>query len=167
MAKPPVPKPAGKAEKPAAPEKRNDGGISILALIIVTLIGAGAGAGFGTQIPPLPHAEVEKKLEEQLHPIPKTIFVQLAPLTTNLAGDVKTWIRMESALMVEADLPEKAQIIANKVAEDLLSYLRTVTLEQFEGASGFQHLHEDLNERARLRSEGKVTELLIQALIIE
>ena len=42
-----------------------------------------------------------------------------------------------------------------------------MTLTQIEGASGFQHLREDLNERARIRSGGKVRDLVIQALIVE
>ena len=40
-------------------------------------------------------------------------------------------------------------------------------LAQIQGASGFQHLREDLNDRVRVRSGGKVRDLVIQSLIIE
>jgi flagellar FliL protein len=48
-----------------------------------------------------------------------------------------------------------------------VAYLRTVPLAQIEGPSGFLHLREDLNERARIRSGGKVKELVVQSLMLE
>jgi flagellar FliL protein len=42
-----------------------------------------------------------------------------------------------------------------------------VTLRQLEGASGYQHLREDLNDRVRMRSSGNVRDLIIQTLVIE
>jgi flagellar FliL protein len=42
-----------------------------------------------------------------------------------------------------------------------------VQLGQIEGASGFQNLREDLNDLVRIRSAGKVRELVIQTLIVE
>jgi flagellar FliL protein len=42
-----------------------------------------------------------------------------------------------------------------------------LSIDQIEGPSGFQHLREDLNDRVRVRSEGKVLELIIQSLILE
>ena len=38
---------------------------------------------------------------------------------------------------------------------------------QIEGANGFQNLREDLNERARVRSGGRVREVVIQSLVVE
>ena len=46
------------------------------------------------------------------------------------------------------------------ITEDIVAFLRTVSLPQIEGASGFQHLREDLNDRVRVRSGGKVRELV-------
>jgi flagellar FliL protein len=45
--------------------------------------------------------------------------------------------------------------------------MRTVKLPQVEGASGFQHLKEDLEERARIRSGGRVKKILIKTLLFE
>ncbi len=58
-------------------------------------------------------------------------------------------------------------MLAATITEDIVAYLRTVSLAQIEGASGFQHLREDLNDRARVRSGGKVRELIIHTLIVE
>jgi flagellar FliL protein len=48
-----------------------------------------------------------------------------------------------------------------------MAFLRTVPLAQIEGANGFQHLREDLNDRVRARSGGNVRELIIQSMIVE
>jgi flagellar FliL protein len=42
-----------------------------------------------------------------------------------------------------------------------------VKLAQVEGASGFQHLKADLEERAAVRSGGKVRKILIRTLLFE
>ena len=45
--------------------------------------------------------------------------------------------------------------------------MRTLTLAQIAGASGLQHLREDLNERAAIRSDGRVRELILQTLVVQ
>jgi flagellar FliL protein len=57
--------------------------------------------------------------------------------------------------------------MAAAIAEDVVAYLRTVPITQLEGPSGLLHLREDLNDRARIRSGGKVKELVIQSLVLE
>ena len=53
------------------------------------------------------------------------------------------------------------------IHQDLLAYLRTLKLHQIEGASGFQHLKADLEERAAISSGGHVKQLLIRTLLFE
>jgi flagellar FliL protein len=53
------------------------------------------------------------------------------------------------------------------IHEDILAYMRTVTLQQVQGASGFRHLKTDLEERARIRSDGLATQLMIRTLLFE
>lgn len=90
--------------------------------------------------------------------------VYLEPLTTNLAGPAGTWVRMELALVFDG---EKDGALALRIQQDVLDYLRTVKMHQVEGASGFRHLKTDLEERAVLRSEGKVRGILIRTLLFE
>jgi flagellar FliL protein len=45
--------------------------------------------------------------------------------------------------------------------------MRTLSEAQIGGASGLQHLREDLNERAAIRSGGLVRELIIQTLVVQ
>lgn len=96
--------------------------------------------------------------EEALH-----IF-RMEPITTNLADPVDIWARMELALVFD-DVPDP--VLAEQIHQDFLAYLRTVKARQIEGASGFQHLKTDLEERARIRSGGRVKQILVRTLLFE
>ncbi|MGN6771173.1 MAG: flagellar basal body-associated FliL family protein [Rhizobiaceae bacterium] len=85
-------------------------------------------------------------------------------ITTNLAAPSNVWVRMELSLVFDG-VPDKA--VAEQIHQDFLAFMRTVKLPQVEGASGFQHLKEDLEERARLRSHGRVGKILIRTLLFE
>jgi flagellar FliL protein len=90
--------------------------------------------------------------------------VQLEAITTNLSFPSDRWIRLEVAVMFK----DKADLkTAEAIHQDILVYLRTVTLQQIEGPRGFQYLKEDLEERADLLSEGRVSRLLFRTFIIE
>jgi flagellar FliL protein len=147
-------------------EKAGIGGL-VLPLLLVSVVGAGAGALFAMALAPKP-AETpghtaskpvdEEKPALQVLPVPKII--------TNLAGPARTFIRLESAIAVDADTPSP-EALAAKISEDFLSYLRTTTLAQIEGPSGFQYLREELLDRAALRSKGKVRDVMIQTFAVE
>ena len=62
---------------------------------------------------------------------------------------------------------EANDVLAGEIRQDILAYLRTVSLAQIQGPSGLLHLREDLNERVQIRSKGAVKELVIQALIVQ
>ena len=93
-----------------------------------------------------------------------TNLLTLQPITTNLASPSTTWARMEVALVFDGP-PDGS--VGEAVHQDFLAYLRTVRLQQVEGASGFQHLKSDLEERAGIRSGGKVKSVLINTLLFE
>ena len=57
--------------------------------------------------------------------------------------------------------------MAENIHQDLLAFRRTVKMHQVEGDSGYQHLRADLQERAAIRSGGKVKEVLVRALLFE
>jgi flagellar FliL protein len=90
--------------------------------------------------------------------------VPLAAITTNLAAPEQVWVRLEASLVLDEPQP---QDLIETIHQDLLAYLRTVKLHQVEGASGFQHLKADLEERAKIRSDGHVTQFLIRTLLFE
>jgi flagellar FliL protein len=90
--------------------------------------------------------------------------VALEPITTNLAAPEGVWVRMEASLVL--DEPQPAEMI-EAIHQDLLALLRTTRVHQVEGASGYQHLKADLDERAAIRSGGHVKHVLIRTLLFE
>ena len=119
------------------------------------------------------HTAVEKPAEARVVKADETRLVEAAeklgvvylePITTNLAGPTETWVRLELALV----FAEKGDlVIAQTVQQDVLAYLRTVKFHQIDGPSGFQHLKSDIEERAAIRSEGRVRSVLIRTLLFE
>ena len=104
---------------------------------------------------------------KQPFPGDRAISSRSPPIVTNLAGPKGTWIRLEAASWWTERGQGGQPCSPAQITEDIVAYLRTVPLAQIEGASGFQHLREDLNDRVRMRSDGKVRELVIQSLIVE
>lgn len=149
---------------------------SIMALVaeigILTCFAIGAGGLFGMQVmggsehPAAPRGEAAVTPKQKPKYSEVASLKPLPPIMTNLAGAKGTWIRIEASVVFAADAASP-NAMAAAIAEDMVAYLRTVPLSQIEGPSGFLHLHEDLNDRARIRSAGKVQELVIQALVLE
>jgi flagellar FliL protein len=152
------------------PGKKAAGGLSVLGLLLLSLIAVGSGVGFGMIAPglmqPKTKAQAEKSAAAQAHG-PEAQLLPMTPITTNLAQHSATWLRLESMLIAEQDLGLDGPVMVKRLSEDILGYLRTVSLDQIAGPSGFQHLREDLNDRVRIRSEGKVSGIVITSLILE
>lgn len=91
-------------------------------------------------------------------------LVPLDPITTNLAAPAEMWVRMELSVVFSSPPPPDLTI---QIHQDILAYMRTVTLQQMQGGSGFRHLKADLEERAQLRSGGLATRLMIRTLVFE
>ena len=88
-------------------------------------------------------------------------------VVTNLAAPADTWIRLETAMVFKNGDLENPEVTAAELRQDMLAYLRTVTVARLEGPSALQHLRDDLNERAALRTGGRVGEVVIQTLVIQ
>lgn len=165
------------------PKKKNSMVMTIAGVAIVTLVGAGGGWVLGGMIAPKdPAAEKaaqekkqeaaaaagghEGKKEEGLPHISTEAagVVQLEPITTNLAYPSENWVRLEVALAFKGP-PELT--LAEQIHQDILAYMRTVSLQQIEGPRGFQYLKDDIQERVDLRSQGKVSKVMFRTFVIE
>jgi flagellar FliL protein len=156
---------------PAAPKKP-----SMLALVaelaILTCFAVGAGGLFGMQVlsgsdPAGARPEAVASQGQKSRYSETANLKPLPAIVTNLASPKGTWIRIEASVVFGADASAGANALAAAIGEDIIAYLRTVPLAQLEGPSGFLHLREDLNDRARIRSGGKVQELVVHALVLE
>lgn len=167
-------------------EKKGKGKSALVATIgialALSLVGAGGGWVIGGMLAPkvAEHkaAEEAKKEAAGAHdaakdegahgedgaaPAKSTLF-PIDAVTTNLSYPSDNWIRIEVSLEFTGPVDED---LARDIHQDMMSYLRTVSLQQIEGPRGFQYLREDLRERVRLRSEGRINDLLFRTFVIE
>nr|WP_310412667.1 flagellar basal body-associated FliL family protein [Mycoplana sp. BE70] len=91
-------------------------------------------------------------------------IVALEAFTSNLAYPADNLVRMEVALAFK-DTPDP--VLAEAIHQDIMAYMRTVSLQQIQGPRGFQYLRDDLKERVDLRSEGRVTNIMFRTFVIE
>lgn len=54
-----------------------------------------------------------------------------------------------------------------EITGDVLEFVRTVEADELRGASGLNHLRDDLNERIRFKTAGAVEELIIEAMVLQ
>ncbi|SCY06271.1 flagellar basal body-associated FliL family protein [Microvirga guangxiensis] len=146
----------------------------ILTLGMLTLLSAVVGGGFGLSIV----SSIEKRVEEKYNalpqqPIEKSAYTgdvtlkKLAPVVTNLAGSETDWVRLEASIVYKGGIEFNPDVVAAEARQDVLAYLRTVSLAQIQGPSGLLHVREDLNERAKIRSNGLVQELVLETLVVQ
>lgn len=165
------------------PKKKSAMVMTIVAVAVLTVIGGGGGWFLGgmlsAQLQPAkeeakkpaaehaaPEGEHAAKEEEGLAQISTEAngVVQLAAITTNLAFPTDRLVRLEVALLFK-DKPDIK--LAEAIHQDIAVYLRTVSLQQIEGPRGFQYLKEDLEERADLLSQGKVSHIMFRTFLIQ
>lgn len=167
---------AGTEDEIAEKGKGRKGLIVTIAIVLVlSLIAAGGGWMLGGILAPQVAEPVEVAVADP-HGDGKTTkgepeaiklrqnLLPLEPITTNLSYPSDNWIRIEVSLVFSGE-PDTQ--MGDVIQQDILAYLRTVSLQQIEGPRGFQYLREDLNERVRLRSKGRVNDILMRTFVIE
>ena len=144
-----------------------------ISLVLVTFVGAGTGYVASLYLA-APAAVAADEAAAPAEPKPAAaedaaspegaVVTALPPILTNLAHPEGTWVRAEMSLLSDAPLPAGD---AERVAQALLAFLRTVRLDQVEGPSGFLTLREELDGRAVLRTEGRARRVLMRTLLFE
>lgn len=168
------PAPDSDAPKAAAPAGGPTVMSLILALVVLTGLSLGAGGMFGLQVlakigksaAPPAKSETPPSDGRKGRYSDKAVLYALTPIVTNIASPERTWIRLEASIVLDAEGAD-AKALAAAITEDTVAYLRTLSLPLMEGSSGLLHLREDINDRARIRSGGKVRDLIIHTLIVE
>jgi flagellar protein FliL len=92
---------------------------------------------------------------------------ELAPILTNLADAAHTEVRLQASIVYQKKAVENPTVLMAKISDDLVAFLKTLSVEQIQGASGLQNLRDDLNERAAVRSQGLVREIIIETLVVQ
>lgn len=145
----------------------------IAVLLLMTVVAAGLGGGLGIQVAKQVEDAVKQQesAEEKPAIVPRYVVPAhvkpLPPILTNLAAPDDVWIRIEASILFDDEELATDDVVAARISEDILAYLRTLSLSQIEGPSGMQHLRDDLDERARVRSEERVSELVVHTLVVQ
>ncbi|WP_337266095.1 flagellar basal body-associated FliL family protein [Oryzifoliimicrobium ureilyticus] len=171
------------AEEEEKKPKKSGMVMTIVGVAILTVIGAGAGWFLGGMMAPKVKtaeeavAKAEEKSSEgkkeegkgDQSGIPhistqESNVVQLEPITANLSYPSENWVRLEVALLFTSPPDVK---LAEDIHQDIMAYIRTVTLQQIQGPRGFQYLKDDIQERVDLRAQGRVSKVMFRTFVVE
>ena len=147
---------------------RESRGGSLIEWAIVVCLAASAGAAFEALRPAAPAPD--KPMQESTASAPPaqaSTIVDLQPIVTNLGAPQDTWVRLEGSIIFDPKTLPHPEAVAGQIGDDVLAYLRTVTLHQLEGPIGLENIRQDLNERAATRSGGKVQAFVIRTLVVQ
>jgi flagellar FliL protein len=154
-------------------EKKKGGKGWVGGLLLSTLVAVGTGGMLGVYLLSTVEKAVDQKVrDEQAKAAPALNYAgdlslrSVGSVVTNLTEPTESWVRVESSVVLKGVVPN-ADVTLAEIRADLLAYLRTLSLAQIEGASGLQHLREDLNERVALRSKGTIRELIVESLVVQ
>ena len=138
--------------------------LSIKELALIVFICVAIGAAFEAIRPNSTAAE--KPADAAPPPEPSTLY-DLPPVITNIGAPQDTWIRFEGSIIFDPKTLPHPEAAAAQIGDDILAYLRTVSLKQLEGPIGLLNIRQDLKERAATRTSGKVRELVIRTLVVQ
>ncbi|MGO9485844.1 MAG: flagellar basal body-associated protein FliL [Rhodomicrobium sp.] len=137
-----------------------------LGLIIGTLAAVGGGFAFGALLLKMPEPGVVATATAKKVKQPDKQVIALAPIVTNLGDPSSLFVRVEAAIVLEPDTPESAALTA-RIGDDIVAYLRTVSITEIQGPTGYQFLKEDLKKRAIQLGGGKIRDFLVTSFVIE
>jgi flagellar FliL protein len=141
---------------------------SLIEWAIVVCLAASAGAAFEALRPAAsPVADKLAQSSASEPPAQPSTIVDLPPIVTNLGAPQDTWVRLEGSIIFDPKTLPHPEAVAGEIGDDVLAYLRTVSLHQLEGPIGLENIRQDLNERAATRSGGKVRAFVIRTLVVQ
>lgn len=161
------------SEDAAPPQKKKKGG-TLIAILALTVLAIGAGGGIGMKLASTVEKAVTSRETDQ--PAVATsemrysgddVLLRLEPVIANLAAPSDTWIRIETAIVFPNGSLDNPDVAAAQIGQDIVAYARTLSLSQLQGPTALQYLRDDLNERASLRTDGKVSELIIETMVVQ
>ena len=154
------------ASAPGAAAKRSPRG-SLIEMAMVIGLAVCAGAAFEA-LRPAPATGPDKLTETPASaPVEGATVVDLPPIVTNLGAPQDTWVRLEGSIIFDPKTLAHPEAVAGQIGDDVLAYLRTVSLHQLEGPIGLENIRQGLNERAATRSGGKVRAFVIRTLVVQ
>ncbi len=145
--------------------------VALIAVVaVLTLIAGGGGWFLGGQLGLATHgggtASVDASAVKPTEEMPSGSVVPLKPILTNVKLPQDVWIRLEAGVVARSGEKISDELAAT-IGGDFMAFLKTVNLMQLRGPAGLEYLRMDLQERAAMRSEGKIEKVYIWALVME
>ena len=142
----------------------------LVVLIVATVVSGAAGTMFAlklvpanavTQVQQLSADDKDKKNGSIL------AVYDLPAVVTNIGSPSDVWVRLEGSMIFDPREMQSPEAIGAVVADDLLAYLRTVSLQQIQGPVGLQALRQELNDRVAVRTARQVKEFVLRTLVVQ
>ncbi|WP_075997075.1 flagellar basal body-associated FliL family protein [Salaquimonas pukyongi] len=93
--------------------------------------------------------------------------VMLEPIIVTLPKNDNAWLRLELALVLEDGQSVPDETAKTRILADVARYLRSSDMNLLYSPSGYLHLQDDLLDRARLATDGSVSDVLILTMVVE
>jgi Flagellar basal body-associated protein FliL len=94
-------------------------------------------------------------------------IVKLEPIVTNLSDTADVWVRLEASMLFDGEAVENKDVLAAKLSQHVLAYLRTLKLTDLQGSGAVNAIVQDLNEITTTISDGQAQGVLISGLVFE
>jgi flagellar FliL protein len=140
---------------------------SLIEFAVVICLAVSAGAAYEMWRPAASPAADKSAESPASAPGQTSTIVDLPPIVTNLGAPPDTWVRLEGSIIFDPKTLSHPEAMAGQIGDDVLAYLRTVSLHQLEGPVGLENIRQDLSERAATRSGGKVRGFVIRTLVVQ
>lgn len=94
-------------------------------------------------------------------------IARLSPIVTNIRDPADAWVRLEASVIVDEIPKAEFEKTRASIERDIIAYLRSVNLPSLQGARGLMHLQQDLDERAAIRTDGRIKHVYINGLVVQ
>lgn len=157
-------------------EPKSGGGAGgfVIAALIAILLGAAGGGAYGYLLMPDATPQSSEPADKTPPPAAPTagrfpndaIELVVPSVITDLNSQPSVRARLEVSIIVVHGTPQTTTLVG-EVREDVIAYLKGLSLADIQGVRGFQNLREQLDDRARVRGRGAILGLLIGGLVLE
>lgn len=145
-----------------------------IAAVAAVVVGIAGGGGFGYFVVPVGTAPPAKEAAESAGPpapaagrFPNdALEIQIPSIIVDMESQPKTRVRLDVSIIVAHGTSESGSL-KNEVREDIIAFLKGISVTDIQGVRGFQHLREQLDDRAKIRGRGAILGLLIGGLVLE
>ena len=148
----------------------------VKSMLVAALLGIGGGGAFGYFAIPVGTAPAPVEEAKPASVAPQTpmsgrfpsdaLEIAIPSIIVDLSGEPKSRVRLDISIVAVHGTSESG-LLKDEVREDIIAYLKGLTVTDIQGVRGLQNLREQLEDRARIRGRGAILGLLIGGFVIE